>query len=98
MESKSITPHFDDYDRMNDNAAKKFLLASLTPEMREDVTDDMDEDDTAADVWLLIIESFKSTSIDYYEDLREKLKGMRIKQYPNEDLEGNDQGHAAHHR
>ena len=85
--SKLVRQSFDEYDSMNDSACKKFLLASLSPSMKEDVTDEMERDDTAAVVWLLIIETFKSTSIDIYEDLRDKLKSIKPSQYSGENVD-----------
>lgn len=55
---------YDSYDVLNDTAARKFLLASLTSGLRQDVIDEMESSkEPAAVVWMLIIEQLRSTDI-----------------------------------
>ena len=84
--AKILHSRFDGYDKVNDNAAVQFILNSLKEEMKNEIKDDMEEDDPAVVVWMRVIETFRSTSVSRYDKLKSQLKGIKPSQYSQENL------------
>jgi hypothetical protein len=57
---------YDAYDKANDAAARKFLLASLSKELSSQIFERLDPNPTFPDVWLQFIKSIQSTSIERF--------------------------------
>ena len=78
---------YDKYDRTNDMAARTYLLASLSTELSNKVTEKLDDSDSFPVVWLQFLKSIQSTSIERFEDLRSIIKARLPSQYSGENLE-----------
>ncbi|KAI2502768.1 hypothetical protein MHU86_11672 [Fragilaria crotonensis] len=57
---------YDKYDRTNDMAARTYLLASLSTELSNKVTERLDDSDSFPVVWLQFLKSIQSTSIERF--------------------------------
>ena len=66
--SRLQVPFYDDYDNMNNRAAKQFLIASLSTELETLIKKKTQDDDTFPIVWMLLLQSIQSTSIEVYEN------------------------------
>ncbi|KAI2508011.1 hypothetical protein MHU86_6418 [Fragilaria crotonensis] len=78
---------YDKYDKSNDLAATKFLLSSLDPALMSKIKEKMDDDDSFHVVWLQLIKTIQSTSIERFEDLKAAIKARHPSQYAGENLE-----------
>ena len=78
--SGTLEPLFDDYDRMNDKAAKRFLLDSLSKELGALIKKKTQDDDTFVIVWMLILQSIQSTSIEVFEEIKNRIKSRHPSQ------------------
>jgi hypothetical protein len=78
---------YDSYDRANDASARKFLLASIASPLSSQILERLDDDSTFTDVWLEFIKSIQSTSVERFEDIRNKIKARLPSQYPGENIE-----------
>ena len=81
------TQLYDKYDRTNDLAARTFLLASLSTELSNKVTEKFDDSDSFPVVWLQFLKSIHSTSIERFEDLKAIIKARLPSQFSGEKLE-----------
>ncbi len=78
---------YDKYDRTNDMAARTYLLASLSTELSNKVTEELDDSDSFPVVWLQFLKSIQSTSIERFEDLKAINRARIPSQYSGENLE-----------
>jgi hypothetical protein len=78
---------YDKYDRENDKAARKFLIASLAEELADQLEEPIDDDDAFPLVWMQFLKLIQSTSVERFEDLKLRIKGRHPAQYPGENLE-----------
>ena len=78
---------YDKYDRTNDMADRTYLLASLSTELSNKVTEELDDSDSFPVVWLQFLKSIQSTSIERFEDLKAIIKTRLPSQYSGENLE-----------
>jgi hypothetical protein len=58
-----LEPLFDDYDHMNDKAAKHFLLDLLSKELGALIKKKTQDDAMFVIVWMLILQSIQLTSM-----------------------------------
>jgi hypothetical protein len=84
--SGTLEPLFDDYDRMNDKAAKRFLLDSLSKELGALIKKKTQDDDTFVIVWMLILQSIQSMSIEVFKEIKNHIKSRHPLQYSGENL------------
>ncbi|KAI2501570.1 hypothetical protein MHU86_12894 [Fragilaria crotonensis] len=68
-------------------AARTYLLASLSTELSNKVTEKLDDSDSFPVVWLQFLKSIQSTSIERFEDLKAIIKARLPSQYSGENLE-----------
>jgi hypothetical protein len=89
--AKTLSSHqvllYDKYDKMNDLAATKFLLSSLDPALMSKIKEKIEDNDLFHVVWLQLIMTNQSTSIECFEDLKVAIKARRPSQYAGENLE-----------
>jgi hypothetical protein len=82
-----LEPLFDDYDRMNNKAAKHFLIYLLSKELGALIKKMTQDDDTFAIVWMLILQSIQSASIEVFEEIKNHIKARHPpSQYSGENL------------
>jgi hypothetical protein len=60
---------YDKYDKNNDRAAIKYLLTSLSPALMSKIKEKVEDTDSFHIVWLQLIKTIQSTSIERFEDL-----------------------------
>ena len=77
---------YDKYDKNNDCAAVKYLLSSLTPALMSKIKETEDTDPFPV-IWLQLIKTIQSTSIERFEDLKIAIKARHPSQYSGENLE-----------
>ena len=78
---------YDKYDKTNDRAAVTYLLSSLEPTLMSRITEKSEDSDPFFIVWLQLIKTVQSTSIERFEDLKMAIKRRHPSQYPGENLE-----------
>ena len=78
---------YDSYDRTNDVAARAFLLASLETSLSNKIEEKIEDNDSFPIVWLQLIKTIQSTSIERFEDLKQAIKKRHPSQYSGENLE-----------
>ncbi len=71
---------------MNDKAARHFLIASLSTELGSLIKKKTKEDDTFTIVWMLVLQSIQSTSIEVFEEIKNRIKARKPSQYSGENL------------
>lgn len=82
----TFKPLFDEYDLMNDKAAKHFLIGSLSAEFGALIKKKAKDDDTFTVVWMLVLQSIQSTSIEVFERIKTRIKARHPSQYSGENL------------
>jgi hypothetical protein len=78
---------YNKYNRTNNMAARTYLLASLSTELSNKVTEKLDDSDSFPVVWLQFLKSIQSTSIERFEDLKAIIKARLPSQYSGVNLE-----------
>ena len=78
---------YDKYDKTNDRAAIKYVLSSLTPDLMSKIKETTEDADSFHVIWLQLIKTIQSTSIERFEDLKSAIKARRPSQYSGENLE-----------
>jgi hypothetical protein len=78
---------YDKYDRTNNMAARTYLLAYLSIELSNKVTEKLDDSDSFPVVWLQFLKSIQSSSIERFQDLKAIIKTRLPSQYSGENLE-----------
>ena len=81
------TAKYDKYDTTNDIAARAYLLASIEPSLSNKVEEKLDDSDPFPIVWLQLIKTIQSTSVERFEDIKQTIKKRHPSQYPGENLE-----------
>lgn len=77
---------YDSFDRVNDREATTFLLASVDAELAKELRSLRDEDDPFPVVYMYLIGIVRSSSIDRFNDIKERIKGRRPAQFAGEDI------------
>jgi hypothetical protein len=89
--AKTLSSHqvllCDKYNKTNDLAATKFLLSSLDPALMSKIKEKTEDDNSFHVVWLQLIKTIQSTSIERFEDLKAAIKARHPSQYAGENLE-----------
>ena len=83
---QTFKPLYDEYDLMNDKAAAHFLIDSLSPEFGALIKKKTKDDDTFTIVWMLVLQSIQSTSIEVLEQIKMRIKARHPSQYSGENL------------
>ncbi|KAI2488972.1 hypothetical protein MHU86_25624 [Fragilaria crotonensis] len=72
--------------KSNDRAAVKFVLSSLSPALMSKIQEKTEDSDSFHIVWLQLIKTIQSTSIERFEDLKAAIKARHPSQYAGENL------------
>jgi hypothetical protein len=78
---------YDKYDRENDRAAIEFLLDSLDTDLSTKLYERIEESDHFPIVWINLLKLVQSTSIERFENLRNRIKTRSASNYSGEDIE-----------
>ncbi len=87
--TKQIQPQllkYDSYDKANDRESSDFLLDSLESELSKELHEIKDIDDPFPVLWLRLIHTVRSTSIDRFENLKKRVKTCKPSNFAGEDL------------
>jgi hypothetical protein len=84
--SGMLEPLFDDYDCMNNNATKCFLIDLLLKELGALIKKKTQDDDTFVIVWMLILQLIQLTSIEVFEEIKNRIKARHPSQYSGKNL------------
>jgi hypothetical protein len=79
-------PLYDKYDRENDCAAIEFLLDSLDTDLLTKFYEQIKETNNFPIVWIQHLKLVQSTSIEQFENLRNRIKGHSASNYLGEDI------------
>jgi hypothetical protein len=72
--AKRLVPLYDQYDDANDRMAITCLLDSLAPGLANTIEKKCLESDSFAVVWMILIQTIQSTSVEVYELLKKSIK------------------------
>ena len=72
---------YDSYDCANNMSARQVLLTSLSDQLKRTITEKIEDSDPFPVVWLMLIKTVCSTSIERFQDLK-----VNIKYHDGEDL------------
>ena len=86
-QSAFLQNKFDSFDKINDRAARLYLLDSLDPELSLQIEEKLEPKDGFTVAWLQLLRSIQSTSVERFEGLKEQIKNRRPQQYPGQDIE-----------
>ena len=78
---------YDKYDKTNDVAASAYLLASIEDSLSNKVEEKLEDTDAFPIVWLQLIKTIQSTSVERFEDIKQTIKKRHPSQYSGENLE-----------
>jgi hypothetical protein len=78
---------FDRYDRNNDDSARNWLLNSLDPELKDDVTKRVKSSDGFCVNWLQMIRLVQSTSFNRFETIKREIQqDLTIFKFPGQSV------------
>ena len=80
-------PLYDSYDKENDATARTVLLESLKPAFLKIVKRLIVETDAFPVVWMYVIDSMRSVSMDRFDDIKDKIKKKKPSDYSGENIE-----------
>ena len=84
--SKNYMSLYDLHDKANDKAATECLIASLEVKLSTSVKKKSHNTDTFTVMWMLLLQSVQSSSFKVYDNLKERIKGCKVMQYPGQDF------------
>ena len=79
-------PLYDQYDDANDRTAITCLLDSLAPGLANTIEKKRLESDSFAVVWMILLQTIQSTSVEVYELLKKSIKDRKPTQYAGQNL------------
>jgi hypothetical protein len=77
---------YDKYNKSNDRAAVNFVLSLLSPALIK-IKEKTEDSDSFHIVWLQLIKTIQSTSIERFKDLKASIKARHPSQYTRENLQ-----------
>jgi hypothetical protein len=84
--AKRLVPLYDQYDDANDRTAITCLLDSLAPGLANTIEKKHLESDSFAVVWMILLQTIQSTSVEVYELLKKSIKDRKPTQYAGQNL------------
>ncbi len=78
---------YDKYDNANIRDARKYLMNSLSPDLKKQMNETCQPDDTFIAYWMNLMILVRPVSIRQFEKIKNRLKGRKIKNYPGENVE-----------
>jgi hypothetical protein len=79
-------PLYDQYDDTNDRMAITCILDSLVPRLANTIKKKHVESDSFAVVWMILLQTIQSTSVEVYELLKKSIKDHKPTQYARQNL------------
>jgi hypothetical protein len=84
--AKRLVPLYDQYDDANNRTATMCLLDSLAPGLANTIEKKRLESDSFAVMWMILLQTIQSTSVEVYELLKKSIKDRKPKQYAGQNL------------
>ena len=78
---------WDRCDLENIRDAKRFLLNSLDEDLKKQLCESRDDEDSFAAHWLNLIHIIKSASIDRFDKIKDRIKRRKLSDYAGENIE-----------
>ena len=85
-EATLFASSYDSYDKSNAKCAKKYLLDSLDKALATQVRQRITDSDLFATVWLQMVQSVTSVSIERFDDTKRTLKARRPQSYSGQNI------------
>lgn len=85
-EREQFTKHYDLYDKSNVIDAIEYVTSTLDDHLEEQVHQVQVAGEGFIVFWMKLMSIIKSTSIDYYESIKTKIRGLRIANEPGQDV------------
>ena len=85
-EKEQFTKHYDLYDKSNVLDAIEYVTSALDDHLEEQVHQVQIAGEGFIVFWMKLMSIIKSTSIDYYESIKAKIRGLRISNEPGQDV------------
>ena len=81
------TSSFDRFDRNNDDSARNWLLDSIDPGLKKDVTDRLQNDDGFTSHWLQLIHLVQSTSFNRFTVIKRDIESsLTLMKFPGQNV------------
>jgi hypothetical protein len=85
--AKHLVPLYDQYDDANDRTAiMQCLLDSLVPGLANTIKKKHLKSDSFAVMWMILLQTIQSTSVEVYELLKKWIKDCKPTQYAGQNL------------
>jgi hypothetical protein len=84
--ARVVANTIDKFERDNLRFFRKWLLASLDPELAGLIRDKLSPNGFGPEVWMLLVSEIRSESFLYYETLKSTLKGLKLSQFPGDNV------------
>ena len=82
-----LMKHFDKYNHKNICDAKEFLFNSINNELETQLCQNCKNDDSFVTFWLNLIHIVQSISIDWFNKIKDRIKGCKINDCPGQNVE-----------
>ena len=79
--------HYNGYERANQRDAITFLTNSITPMLKLKLLQTCHDSNSFIAYWFTLIHIIRSTSVEYFKEVKRAFKRRNIKNYPGEDVE-----------
>ena len=87
LANETAKNHFDLYDHGNSDDAKKFLLRSISEELKNQLYENCRDDDCFVAYWLNLMYIVRSVSIHRFDKVKDRIRERNIKNYSGENIE-----------
>jgi len=77
---------YDLYDHKNLVSSRKFLLDSLTPDLRHTVERKIEESSSGPEVWMHLVEEIQSDSTRRFQRIKTEIRGLSLSSFPAENI------------
>jgi hypothetical protein len=78
--------NIDIYEKKNGEAAKSWLLNAIEPTLRAILHAKLDRDAHCMVVWMTLVAEIRSESYRYFENVKLELKGIKLSDYPGDNV------------
>ena len=78
---------FDEYDHVNQKDAKRFLLNSLSDDLKKQLNQTVYKNDCFIVYWLELMKILRSVTVEKYYRLMDQMKVRQVSKYPSQNIE-----------
>ena len=84
--SEIASGHIDVYEKKNGEAGKSWLLNAIEPNLRAILYAKLDRNAHCMVVWMTLVAEIRSESYRYFENVKLQLKGLKLADYPGDNV------------